>query len=267
VKKRDCRELTIISITILLGLKSSRTLSAKANRQKWPFIRKSHAGSPIHLYDLRFLPDDIQIAWAQWDDQKFQKATRIERQKGDDGRVDQIPKVENAQSISEVLRLPERRAYYKSRDSHLTSDRKGAPVKVYDGSSAGLCNEAREILQKRLSELEREEASFNTEISPLNAGCHDDNTLSFREQSERYTLNASTTDSLLALLREKERMTQKLESEIADLRQDKAFLKGFIKELKTDNENLVREKEGRLQDKDRLIVVLEETIKELRSRL
>ncbi|MBU3915733.1 hypothetical protein KKA14_09385 [bacterium] len=250
------REITINSLAIMLNLKSSRTLSAKAKRQGWPKMKRSHAGSPVHLYDLSTLPDDVQIAWSSWDKEQYKTAVEKELLKGDDARPDTIPRPVTYEQAMNVLQWPERNSYFKQPDKSL--GKPGKLINVYDGHSKGLCEEAAGILRSRFQELDNSTTYSKDSIESVVA----------ENNSEKYLKNPSGDESYtLSLLKEKELMVEKLKEEIAELKEDKRILNDYRKELKNGQDRLIKEKDRRLEEKDRLIENQEKTIQQLREKL
>lgn len=137
--------LQITEIAALLHLSSSTSLTNKARNQAWPHLKQSHKnGSPLHLYPLSRLPDEVQVAWASWDAAQIALAQRTEPD---------APKLPPAPSLAQ-LRLaaswPQRNRYYQF---HAT---KTLPRKTYDGASWGLCPAASLVLQRRLPDARQE---------------------------------------------------------------------------------------------------------------
>ena len=111
-------------------------LGEKSIRQKWPSL----PGKPIILYDINTLPDDIQIAWASWSEEKYQEAINKEMERGVKARTDRVPPPITSGQAKEAITWPVRNSYFVT------------GKKVYDGESKGLCPAARKILLERFGE-------------------------------------------------------------------------------------------------------------------
>lgn len=144
------RSYTISDLAAYLGL-ANRGLYEKAQRQQWPVEEMpSQRGKPTFTYTFDTLPNEVQEAWAAWDERKYQKVVEQEKTKGD-GRPDAVPQPVTWEQAKEALTWPERTTYYKT----ITPPGyiKGPKPKVYDGVSRGLCPAARKILLERFPEL------------------------------------------------------------------------------------------------------------------
>ncbi len=252
--------LTIKDLIVLLGLKSARSLSSKASRQKWPYKKRSHAGSPIHLYHLKTLPDNVQIAWASWDEEKYRSAVQEEEQKEETGKPDKIIKAITLQEVRDVLQWPRRNGYYKTFDKISRKAGKGAPPKIYDGESSGLCKEARNILKRRFPNLNVDPSypsSLNGSLFDSDHQMIEEGESSYRSRDLVYT----------TLLRERDSIISGLKGEIAELKESKNILHEYRKELKDENKKLIDEKDRRIEEKQFIINGLEEKINQLEIKI
>ncbi len=143
--------ITIMDICYMNKLSSPTSLLNKAKRQEWPYEEMHGPGKPVHHYSLQALPDDIQTAWAAWDELKYREAVEEEVEKGRTEQIRKIPKPITLEHAKEVLKWHSRSAYYKLPDKK--NLKKGATFKKYDGISKGLCIDAAIILKKRFPEL------------------------------------------------------------------------------------------------------------------
>ncbi len=130
-------DLRVLDISFLLK-KKPRGVQEKAIRQRWPHVEKNiGSGSPTKFYPLNTLPDEIQIAWASWDKNKYREALDKEIEKPPEkARTGRIPHPLKEKQILEVLKWPERTKYYN------------VEKKEWDGFSTGLCPQVREVLIK-----------------------------------------------------------------------------------------------------------------------
>lgn len=152
--------LDIVELSFIAGLSSFKSLNNKARKQHWPHLKKQRAqGGPIHLYPLSGLPDDLQIAWALWDEAQMQTAVKAENAKGEAARPDRIPPATDFEAAQRALGLSLRSSYYQkiTRDDLLG----GHQRRIYDGKSRGLCPEARSALIERFPQLADEEAEVD----------------------------------------------------------------------------------------------------------
>lgn len=144
--------LEIIELAFVAGLSSFKSLNNKARKQNWPHIKQQRAyGSPIHLYPLSGLPDDLQIAWAMWDQEKVTQAVEKERSKPGGGKSNRIPLGIGTNLAQRALSLPIRTTYFQTLTK--TDLLNGIQKRIYDGYSRGLCPAAREILLERFPQL------------------------------------------------------------------------------------------------------------------
>jgi len=142
----------IVELSFFTGLSSFKSLNNKARKQQWPHYREQRAyGSPIHLYPLERLPDDIQVAWANWDSAKVEATIALENSKLE-GRPLRVPPPITDEDAADALALPPRAEYFET----TVRRESGAPPKIYDGKSRGLCAQARSILLNRFPSLARE---------------------------------------------------------------------------------------------------------------
>jgi len=140
----------ITEIASLLQLSSSTSLTNKARSQAWPHLKQSHKnGSPLHLYPLSRLPDEVQVAWAAWDEDQ---RSLFQRQNPDTTR---LPLPPSLAQLRLAASWPQRNGYYQFHSS------KTLPRKTYDGESWGLCPAARLLLQRRLPD-----ASLQMRVQP-----------------------------------------------------------------------------------------------------
>lgn len=133
--KQHIIALTIRNIAILLNL-NVHSLNKKSNRQLWPYREERRRGRPTGLYYFDALPDDIQIAFANWDVFRGVAARDREIEKGDKGRPESVPTPITEDDAKVLLGWPLRVSW------------KADTGKKWDGESRGLCLEARKILSK-----------------------------------------------------------------------------------------------------------------------
>jgi len=144
-------EFDIIELAFMAGLSSFKSLNNKARKQEWPYIRQQKAsGSPVHLYPLSALPDELQIAWAHWDQTKAAQCIQDERGKAERGRPGRVPEPVSYIQAQEALQLRNRLTYYQapSKDYQVEPSYR----RIYDGQSRGLCLAAREVLLERFGQ-------------------------------------------------------------------------------------------------------------------
>ncbi|MCP4753937.1 MAG: hypothetical protein GY866_23890 [Proteobacteria bacterium] len=262
------KELTISILARILYLRSPRTLSAKAKRQNWPYTQKSHAGSPIHLYDLSTLPNDVQIAWANWDENSYQTSVNLEMQKGEKSRPEKIPGAVTATQAGEVLSWPDRSSYYEHADASSNATGTGIGTKKYDGYSKGLCSMARKTLLKRFPKSSGNETPTAAFHQAKTYRAFTPETHTVEDPSTGYRIDQRPNDAdILPLLNEKESIIVGLKEEISGLKEDKRILREYRNELKEEIEKRVAEKDRRIEEKDKLIAVLEETIQQLKEKI
>jgi len=145
-------EFDIIELAFMAGLSSFKSLNNKARKQNWPYIRQQKAsGSPVHLYPLSGLPDELQIAWAQWDGEKRTQCIALEQEKQDKGKPERVPELVRLEQAQEAFKLNNRFTYYQVPSKDYQTEQ--ASRRVYDGKSRGLCQAAREVLIERFEQL------------------------------------------------------------------------------------------------------------------
>ncbi|MDT8446173.1 MAG: S24 family peptidase [bacterium] len=150
--------LDIVELSYIAGLSSFKSLNNKARKQNWPHLKQQREyGSPIHLYPLSGLPDDLQIAWSLWDEAKVHAAIAKEQARGEQARPNRIPGPVGRSEAQTALSMSLRTRYYQSitRD-HLLG---GHQKRVHDGKSRGLCPEARQALLERFPDLTEQSES------------------------------------------------------------------------------------------------------------
>lgn len=145
--------ISVIELSIIMNL-NPNSLTKKANRQKWPFeLLDKYRGRQQRLYFLDCLPDDMQTAWGQWDEKKYKNVIRNDSSSSGKYKSHQIPKPITIEQAKEALSWPDRISFFQPQ-KQTTEPRKGAPFKIYDGKSRGLCSKARKLLLKRFPQLD-----------------------------------------------------------------------------------------------------------------
>ncbi len=198
--------------------KHSISLNKKAVRQKWSyFTDNSGSGTPTKLYPLDMLPNEIQIAWAQWDEYQYNEARIKEELKGEKSETHRIPPPITKDQAKIALAWPERTTWFKEWPP---GHRPKTGAKVYDGKSKGLCPQARKILLERFSGLDH--------VTPLNK-------ISEAQTDPPVSQATRSAD---------DQLIQMLHQQIDDLQKENRILKSQNTELKQDKADLRADKEG-----------------------
>ena len=260
--------LLITEIGVILGL-NQNSLNKKAKRQEWAFYTDDkNPGSPIHIYPLDRLPDEIQIAWAGWDDERYRQARIEEELKGKDARVDRIPKPVSEDQAKQALAMPARETWLKQFPPG-QAPRKNK--RIYDGKSQGLCSQAREIILQRFPQLAHIKPGQKTrqdqpEPEGFTAG----------ESSNSYGVNvrSSVAPQKMDQAAGSERPGQtilELKNSLQECREDKRFLQDsfrdqldFYKRSMAEKDRIIEEK---VKEKERVVAEKDRMIEQLRQEL
>ena len=152
----EANKIRAFELTFILSLKL-RGIQEKSIRQNWVYSELQEGrGNPTRIFFLDSLPDEIQVAWAKWDEEKYLLALKSEKRKDSKGRPDRVPEPVELEHAKEVLGWPERTSYYmQPPESGETKDKakRGRLGRVYDGASYGLCPAAKRILLDRFPSL------------------------------------------------------------------------------------------------------------------
>ena len=139
--------LQITDIALISGLSSPTSLNNKARNQNWPFIKKSHSnGSPLHLYPLSRLPDEVQLAWAKWDITRLQETT-VKLGVPPEKALATLTQLD----AETALKWPTRLEYYGQTPKE--RQKKGQSKKQYNNKNWGLCPSARQVLLNRFLDI------------------------------------------------------------------------------------------------------------------